>query len=151
MLRNGTIEDLPELIALGSIMFEESHFSAYDFDDLKTYQLLERLVLDEEGIVLVYETAEYGIMGAFVGGVTEHFFGTCRMSYDYGLFVLPEFRSTRAGYTLLKGYIQAAKDLKVDEIGIANTTGVESERVEALFTRFGFTRMGGTFTMKGGF
>jgi len=147
-LRKAKYEDIIALVALGKLMHEESQFAQYDFDEHKLSHLLYHLIGDPKSIALVYEI-DGCVIGGFIGSTAEHYFGSSTYSFDFALFVHPEFRNSRAGYVLLKEYVRVAtEEIKVDEVIIGNSTGVESERVEKLFGHMGFTRYGGNWRLR---
>jgi len=149
MIRPATIHDIEALLKMGKTMFNESWYRKYDFDSEKVRFLIHALIASDEGIALVAEN-DGEIIGGFLGECAEHYFGNHRYAYDFAIFVKPEHRGGLTGATLLQAYIATAERMGVDEITIANTTGVMPERVEKLFTRIGFERLGGVFKMQVG-
>lgn len=146
IVRDATPSDIEELILLAAEMFSESQFRQYSFNPQKVADLFIALI-DLRQILLVAES-DGKIIGGFAGGVHEHFFGDLKMSFDYALFVLPEYRASKAGLMLLKRYIEKAKELGAAEITIGNSTGVESDRVIKLFEHVGFVRYGANMRMR---
>lgn len=140
-IRDATEEEAVELTSWGQLMFEESQFSQYEFDQYKVLGLIKTLVKEPNGIALVAEV-DGNVVGGMIGVVTEHFFGSTKVASDYAVFLAPEFRKDRTGLYLVKAYIAKAKELGADEITIGNSTGVDFERVATLFERMGFIKYG---------
>lgn len=146
-IREARYEDIPQLVELGQLMHTESQFKQYSFNSGKVAHLIEYLITNADGIVLV-AVEQDEIVGGFIGSIAEHYFGFDRYSFDFALFVKPESRNSTAGIKLLRAYVDAAKANGVNEILIGNSTGVESDRVEKLYGRMGFTRYGGNWRMR---
>ena len=146
-IRRATHTDVETLTELSFVMHQESQFKQYNFNADKVRRMWTSYIeLPAMGIALAAEL-DGKLVGAFLGGVVEHFFGDDRQAYDLGLFVHPEHRNSKVGALLLLEYIKQAKEMGVDEIMIANSTGVDPERVAMLFERAGFTKYGYVYRM----
>lgn len=147
-IRNAEQEDIATLVELSYVMFKESQFAQYQFNPMKMEALWANMInAPTVGICLVAEV-DGEVVGGFLGAVTEHFFGDCTYAADMGLFVHPDHRKGKVGILLLQGYLAAAKALDADEIVIGNSTGLEFERIAALFESVGFRKYGYVFRMK---
>jgi GNAT superfamily N-acetyltransferase len=146
MIRNAEDKDITRLVELGAVMHSESKFAQYSFDPWKLHSLIEFLSVSSDGIALVAEK-DGEVVGGFLGFIQAHFFGRDLASYDYGLFVAPEHRASTIGPRLIKAYIAEAKSRGVAEICIANSTGVNKDRIGRLFEHMGFSHDGYVFSM----
>lgn len=146
MIRNARHGDIESLVDLASTMHQESWFAKYMFNREKVGNVIRNLIDSPDGFVIVYEEGGE-LQGGFVGGIAEHFFGECRYAFDLGVFVKPEKRGSLGGAKLIREYVAQAIERGVDEVLIANSTGIDTERVAALFERLGFVRTGANFRM----
>jgi len=150
MVRNAVLDDVPALTALGARMHGESIYARYDYNVEKMSKLFETLIgCPNVGIALVYET-EGAIAGGFIGTVTEHYFGFDLQASDLALFIAPEQRNGTAAVRLIKAYIEEAKRRGAKQIMLGNSTGVDFERVAALFESVGFVKRGYVFELANG-
>jgi GNAT superfamily N-acetyltransferase len=140
--RTATLEDLPFIAGMAVDMHMESRYAKYVLDVDKTTGLMRDVIQSPEGIMLV--TAN----GFIMGGVTDYWFGPAMYASEWLLYVKPEARGSSEAPTLVKAYVARAKELGAVDVHIENTTGVEAEKVERLFTKLGFARVGGSFIME---
>lgn len=140
--RKATLDDLPVMLAMGAAMHEESRYATYALDLAKVERLFTKLITSPQGIVLLTPN------GLLVGGVTDYFFGPAVYAVQLVLYVKPEARGSAEAPTLIKAYVAAAGALRAVDVHIENSTGCETEKVERLFAKLGFARMGGNFIME---
>lgn len=145
-IRQATLDDIPNLVALGRLMHQESVYRTYALDVEKLALLLKHLLDEAAGIVLVAESSG-AIVGGFVGMVVEHWFGLTKQAVDLALFMEPSHRGGRTAFRLLNAYVEEAKNRGADQIVMANSTGVDMERVADLFEAVGFEKTGYVLAM----
>jgi N-acetylglutamate synthase-like GNAT family acetyltransferase len=144
MIRPATTNDIPAMVALGRLMHEESIYAPYAFDGEKVSNLIAALITTRFGIALVEEQGGV-VIGGFIGVIQQHWFGSDTCASDFALFVDPAHRTGMTGLKLIKQYIKTAREKGADQIMLANSTGVEAERVAKLFESLGFKRRGYVF------
>jgi GNAT superfamily N-acetyltransferase len=142
MARLATLEDLPFISSMCVDMHLESRYSKYVLDLEKVEAKVAALIESPIGIVLVTGN------GFLMGGVADFWFGPAKYAFEWLLYVKPEARGSSEAPVLAKAYVVRAKELGAIDVHIENTTGVEVERVERLFTKLGFARVGGNFVME---
>lgn len=146
-IRNGTIEDIEQIIDLGKVMYEESlHYGKLNFDEDKVRQLLEWAIEAYEGILIVADD-NGKIAGGFLGCIGPLWFSTDPVAHDMAIFLHPDYRHGGLGVKILKEAIVIAKQKGVFAFLVSNATGYESERVEKLFEFVGMKRLGGVYSM----
>lgn len=131
---------------LGASMHAESSYNSYRFDPAKVKQTLEDIINSDIGIPIVAER-DGVLIGGMVGLLVSHYFGPDKVAIDYALFIAQEERRGRLGLKILKAWIEEAKSLGADQISIANSTGVEIDKVKALYEFVGFKQVGYVFHM----
>lgn len=140
--RQATVEDLPQILGWCQDMHAESRYSKYVLDLDKLERKIATLIEAPAGIVLI--TAN----GFLVGSVLEYWFGPAKYAAELLLYVAPEARGSSEAPTLVKAYVERAKALGAVDVHVENTTGCDVEKVERLFSKLGFTRVGGNFIME---
>lgn len=147
-IRQARQDDLATLLIHAKNMFEESQYSQYSFNKHKVVRLFDGLISNPDGIVLVAEHPEDGIIGGFIGGIAPHWFGDLKTTFDFGVYVSPKHRGGRAGPMLVKAYIDEATRKGAAECSIGNTTMVNIDAVARMYEKLGFTKVGYNFKMK---
>ncbi len=145
-VRPTTLGDIPAFVALGHTMHEESLFKEYDFSDAKLSSLIKWCIEDDHGVAITLVRGDE-VIGGFIGCLYEHFFGTDLQATDMALFIHPDHRGSTGGFKLIKAYIEDAKARGASQIVIANSTGIDQERVAALIERVGFNKVGYVLSM----
>lgn len=148
MIRTATAGDIPALIELGTRMYLESRYSENSpFDADKCAELAESLIYSPAGCVLVAEK-DGQVIGWLGGGIAEQFFSRQLMAFEYGLFVVPEYRGGSAGPRLARAFIEWSKEHGAAVINMGITTGVHAELTGQLYSRLGLQRTGLLYSME---
>lgn len=134
------------MVELGAEMHQESSYKQYSFSRNKTANTLVNLIENRLGIPLV-AVRDGVILGGIVGAVSQHYFGLDMVASDLALFITKEERKGRLALKLLNAFITEAIELGADQIALGNSTGVEAERVKAIYERMGFKHVGFVFHM----
>ena len=140
------VSDLPDGIALGKIMHEESVYAKFNYDEDKLLRYFTDAVDHPNTFLILAGRNESGLLcgfGAFF--CTEHWFGTDRYVCDFGLFVHPDYRKTTLGIMMLKQLGTWANEIGAKEICLGSTTGVKTEDYGNLLVRMGYTHVGGLY------
>lgn len=145
-IRRASLEDIDQMVELGAEMHRESSYKQYSFDRRRTENTLVGIIEDRLGIPLVAEK-DGVILGGIVGGVSQHYFGLDMVASELALFITKDERKGRLALKILLAFIDEAKELGADQIAIGNSTGVEIERVKAIYERMGFKHVGFVFHM----
>lgn len=144
---NAAKEDVMAMVELGAHMLGESdHYRDFSIDGNKIFNLLNMLIDDENGIVIVARDDAGEVVGGFVGGVAEMWFSSeSKAMYDYALFIRPDKRAGRLAIRLIAEAFKQAKEKGAVEALLTNSTGVQPERVEKLYQYMEMTRVGGMY------
>ncbi len=145
LVRLGREEDITAMLDLGIVMHRESGYRDYPLSIDKLHSVLLYAITSPDGLCItaVSETGE--VVGGFIGGFNEHWFGHTRVAYDLALFLHPDHRGGSAGVRLLKKAFEVAKERGAVDMIVSNSTGYETERVEKLYEFVGMTRLGGVY------
>ncbi len=148
MIRDIQEQDIPELVQIGYDMAKESEYSTdgYDFD--KVEDLFDRVVEQPRfyGVVSVGQSGD--IRGMFVGVLNEHFFSTNTIATDLFLYVKPDYRGSRDGYALIKGYLDWCQEVQADVVKMGITTGINEEKTGELYKKLGFCYSGSIYKLR---
>ena len=145
-ITEATIDDIETLVNLGEEMHKESRFKTFSYSPEKVYSLIQWLINDPDGILLVAKDDDK-IIGGFIGGVSETYYGFDKYSFDCAIFVLPDRRKSKAGYLLIKEYIKQAKSRNVKEIRIGTTTNIDPYAFDSFIKKMGFECVGYNYKM----
>lgn len=137
-VREFKMTDLPQMIALGSQMHQESIFRELDYQPAKLITLAERTLVDDYVQGWVY-TVEDEVIGICAAWCNSHFFGDDLIAGDFFVYVTKEHRGkSMAGIKLIKAYLTWAADLGATSIGLGVSANINSKAVGKLYRRLGF-------------
>lgn len=140
IIRDATLNDAPDLLRMGELMHHESpRFNKFTFDLDKTRKLIEFLVTNSNGIVIVAER-DGKLIGMLGGMVSEHFFSRDTYACDFVVFIDPEHRGGSTVIRMIKLFEQRAKDLGAKEVSLGISTEVNTERTANLYEKLGYMR-----------
>lgn len=140
MIRNATHADIPRMVELGALMHAESRFAVLAYDRAKVAGLFAHLLDDGQFIQVIEADGE--LVGGFAGFVTEHWASQDLVSYDCGLFIMPEHRGGRAAARLIQRFREWAVGRGAKMVTLGVNTGVHPERTARLMELVGFERIG---------
>ena len=147
--RAATPEDLLDVVTLGQKMHGESVFRHFNFSVPKFATLVYTCITNPDSHfihVAVSPTKE--IIGAFMGSVSEHYFGNDMVASDYLWYVTPKYRGSRAGVCLIRDFQKWAADHHAVEVHVGISTGITGERTGALLKKLGFDLVGGNYKLR---
>jgi len=142
MIRRANVLDIEGMLALGY----RAHARAQNYppiDDLSCKRMAAMAVQSKQYIVLVDDVG--GVITGMIFGTTDRLaYSTARYATDV-LFIAERPGS---GIAMLRQFIEWAKKQNVWEITCGNSAG-DDPRMDNLYRRLGFTKIGGLFQMKG--
>lgn len=150
ILRDAKEIDIDQMLALGFEMHQESRYCEMEFSREKVAGLFRLAIKDENYLFTVLEVNGC-IVGGFIGYITPHWFSDEMVSGDFALFVDKEYRGWRGASILIKTYVKWAKDkgIKSKNIALGITTGIATEKTQALYKRLGFDNTGYVMNYRG--
>lgn len=148
-IRTAELADVPEMVALGRAMVEESlTYRHLQYDPARVAAHLRAWINEPSCICLVVETENGDVVGGFCGQVFPNWFSNDIIAGDHVWFMHPDYRGTISSLKLLKEYKERAFALGAKHVTLGNSTGVMAERVAEAVERMGFTRIGYGFGAK---
>lgn len=148
MIREATLNDMPELLRMGGALVDEGRFRTFGFIEVKSRAMFESLI-GGAGVVFVNER-DGQIIGGIACGLSGDWFSDIPLTFDYGVFVWPEHRGTFGGFALMRAYVNWAKSLApVVNINIGVTSGIDEERTVAMYGLLGLKRVGSALSNLG--
>lgn len=148
MIRPATAADIPALVAMGEAMHGESRYARYPWNARKVCGLMDWLLANDDGLLLV---AEHGgeIVGGFLGMVADHWALDTRLATDFALYVKPDRRGGIAAARLGAAYRDWALSRGAPEPELGITTGVRETETARLYRSLGFLPAGQLFKYQG--
>jgi GNAT superfamily N-acetyltransferase len=142
-VRRATEEDLVDLFKLSVLMQRETDFSAFSFNPEKTINSISEWL--QGNAVFVADDGDE-IVGMLAASKRTHAFSDDEVACEDVFFVRQDKRGTRAGYLLMKSFIEWAGDSGARHVraGVSTGTGSAAER---LYQHFGMKHMGGNFSL----
>jgi len=147
VVREGTIFDVPTLLAAGKMMHEESDFASFNWNNEKATRFADRAVSDPDFCVFIVEVDGEPV-GMIMGKVSPFFFGDDLQLHDYLWYVAPEHRGASAGAKLIEAYVEFGKAKGVQQVGIKISTNVTTGKTGKLLEKLNFVHVGGMFKHK---
>jgi GNAT superfamily N-acetyltransferase len=142
MLREATLDDLDQLLAIGRRMAEESpRFGRLQFDAERLAVTLRAAIESPYAFTWVCARGDR-VVGCMFAVLTPHWFSPDLTSCDLALFMLPEHRGTLAPARLLNAYATWARGRGAKHILFGVMTGVHVEETVRLCERLGWRRAG---------
>lgn len=146
-IRVATLNDIPVLLKFGAAFVQESpNYKNREFVSEEAQQHFESLI-DGQGVIFVIEHHKEVIAG-FAGSIGKDWFNNQKIAIDHVMYVLPEFRKTRAAYYLIQTFIGWAAGMGANRIQCGTTTDVESKGCTRLYEHFGFRQYGTVLDME---
>ena len=139
--------DIPKLVSMAKMFHAESpSYRHISFDEDHFILTMSRAMYSEDQ----YLRGAYHnkIMTGFMVGYLEQFaFNPAVRASEMGLYVLPDSRGSSAVFKLLKDFEQWALIKGAAEIVITTMSGINTKRVNKLYTKLGY-KESGTFHRK---
>ncbi|WEI17395.1 GNAT family N-acetyltransferase [Acinetobacter proteolyticus] len=146
LVREATLNDLDALVDFGErIVKEAPNFN--QFDSTSTRSFLGELIISNKSVFLATNSNQRPI-GTMVSTIGIEWFSGKKVAYELCLYVLPEYRKTKAGAELINHFKSWAQSKEVDAIHAGTTTGISSIEVYKLYESQGFTHTGFCFAME---
>ncbi|HEY4117563.1 MAG TPA: GNAT family N-acetyltransferase [Byssovorax sp.] len=139
-----TAADVHAVVALARRMHAEGAYAFLPFDATKVAAsvVASAALADRYAAIAV----RGGVIVGFLGGaLTTYPFCNERLAHDVGFYVAPEARASSAAVRLIQAFRAWAVEQGAREVSLGVSSGVEVDRIERLYTRLGFRRMGGVY------
>lgn len=141
-IRVATEEDVPNTVGLLADMHKEASLTFPPMDAEKVVKAIFDVVKD--GILLLAETHDNRIVGLLALVKSNYWFSNYPFIADLVFYVSPEFRTSSAGYQLIKAAKAFSDKMKVP-LMMSVTSGEDPRRKDNLYERSGLKYIGGIF------
>lgn len=146
MIRVATHADLPRILELGEALHALSSYAPISFDREKVATTMGSLI-DGAGVVFLAERDGI-VVGGFAGAVSEFWFSTERLAYDYSFFIELSARNGITAMKLLTAFREWARIKGAKHLRLGITTGLHVESTARLYRAFGLVECGPLFQME---
>jgi len=124
-------------------MHEEGYYANINLNERKLQRYLIRNINNNNNLVLILKNkVNADIEGLLVAEVVEYFFSQELLAIDSLFFIKKAKRKSIGAMKLLKAYFKWAKSHNVTEITLSSTNGVEIEKLEKMYAKLGFNKVG---------
>lgn len=142
MIREATLDDIPQMTAMGLAMHIESDYSSVPFEVHSVRVTLEMSMEEINQCCFVYET-DGELKGMMLAAAVPFMFNYDELrSSDFLFYIAPEARGGRAAVALEKAYRAWAisRGVRPDWVGLGVTTG--NKNAGEFYERIGYTQCG---------
>ncbi|WP_137972002.1 GNAT family N-acetyltransferase [Pseudomonas sp. F(2018)] len=143
MIRAATAGDIPRIIELGRLLHRTSRYANHAYDDEVVGRSLQELI-DGSGVVFVAER-DGVVIGALLGGITEQWFSTDLLAFEYAFFIEPSARHGIISMRLVNALTTWAELRGAKYLQIGVTTGINVEGTSRFYRANGFSDAGRFF------
>ena len=140
-IRNAKESDIDELLDLCIDMHQEGIYKKIEISQRKLRNFLLGKLIREESLLLVLSDNDK-LVGLFVGDIVEYFFSSEKLALDTIFYIVKSKRKSLGAMKLLSTYFDWANSHNVREICLSSTNGVEVEKIERMYTKLGFYKVG---------
>lgn len=140
MIRPATPDDIPRLVELGRLLHSTSRYADQAYDDGIAGGFFEQLI-SGVGVVFVAER-DCVVIGGLAGGITEQWFSTELLAFDYSFFIEPGARHGITATRLVNAFTHWAKARGANRVQIGITTGINVEGTARFYRAQGFEDAG---------
>ena len=133
--------DFPRVLDMARAMHAESpNHSPYPFDTAKVGRLIGMARQSPDWLALVAQDED--LVGFALVTAQPMYYSNAIEVMDLAVYVLPEYRGTRAGLKLIARIEQWAAQVGAARLSIGINTGIANERNERLLHRLGYETVG---------
>ena len=142
MIRYARVADLPELMSLGKRLHGQTVYADIDIDLQTCAQTLGQCISNAFGFAMV-AVHDDKITGFMMGAAVPLWFSRKRCASD----IITYAESPGDGYRLIRKFVEWAWAIpNVVEITLAQSSGIDTDRVGVLYKRVGLQQVGSIYT-----
>lgn len=138
-IRRATIFDISALAMMLVDMHNQTELDTPKISSEKLINKISEAV--HRGVVFVATTDENGIIGSIGGHVGSDWWSEEKFLADNWFYVHPENRKSRAGYLLIKEFMNVAKEAKIP-LRLGHIFSGDLERKDKFYTKLGLIKAG---------
>jgi len=138
-IRRATIFDISALAMMLVDMHNQTELNTPKISSEKLINKISEAI--HRGVVFVATTDENGIIGSIGGHVGSDWWSEEKFLADNWFYVHPENRKSRAGYLLIKEFMNVAKEAKIP-LRLGHIFSGDLERKDKFYTKLGLIKAG---------
>lgn len=144
-LGTATEDDIPALLALGAAMHTETAFADIPLQ-LDRFETFLRDALADRARRQIFVHKSGGVLeAALIARASPYIFSDALLVSDELFYVFPAFRSYPLARRMIRAMEVWASSLGAAEVCLAVSTGTQIDRVDALYAKFRYRRVGGVY------
>jgi GNAT superfamily N-acetyltransferase len=140
-VRKASFDDIHVLLTLCKEMHAEGSYKMIKLSIKKLEQFFRQKISDSDSLVIVWHDKEE-LNGFFVADIVEYFFSEEKLAVDTLFFIRKENRKKSGAKRLLDSYFTWAESHNIREICLSTTNGVDTDKIENMYTKLGFHNSG---------
>lgn len=135
------LKDIEDVFLLCLKMHKEGSFKNIIASKEKLQRYLSKKVENKNSLFLVLKKNQQ-VIGFFIAEICEYFFSEEKLAVDELFFIEKKFRKSIGAKYLIAKYVKWAKSNHAIEICLSSTNGVEMDKLERFYSKFGFKKAG---------
>jgi GNAT superfamily N-acetyltransferase len=140
-IRPGHLLDHTALLVMLDRMYTEPEIPPAQVNWFRVSAMITNLL--QQGMVVVAEK-EGQLLGSIAGSVHGNWYSDQPTLSDVWFYVFPEHRGTGAALKLLRAFKAMGEERNL-RISVGHVLGMDPERMDKLYQKLGFVRMGSIF------
>ena len=140
-IRKAKKSDVNELFDLCVEMHKEGIYQKIEINQEKLSNFLLSKINHRESLLLVLADDDK-LVGLFIGDIVAYFFSSEKLALDTIFYIVKSKRKSLGAMKLLTAYFDWANSHNVREICLSSTNGVEVEKIERMYIKLGFDKVG---------
>lgn len=141
-----TAEDIPEIVDMAFFMHGEApHYRGVPFRP-EDMELFLELSIENPDHVVILATDGDRIVGMMGGMRVPYMFNfAAHYACDFGFYVMPQSRGSRAALAMIRYYERWAKGLGVKQARLGESSGIMSAKVDDFLRKMGYNLSGSSY------
>lgn len=141
-----TPEDALEIAELGRRLHDSSIYADIPYSTEKVAALMRHLA-DGEGVVFIVRKDDR-IVGGIAGSVSEWWFSSELMGFEYSFFIAPEHADGISAIRLMTAFRIWCRSRGAKRLRVGITTGIHQEKTANFYRLMGFKDIGPLFELE---
>lgn len=146
--REAKKNDIDEIFMLCYEMHKEGFYQKIPIDKVKLIDFLFNKICHKNSLLIVLVDNDK-LIGFFIGDIVEYFFSLEKFAIDTIFYIIKPKRKSFGAIKLLQAYFNWANSYNIKEICLTSTNGVETEKIEMMYRKLGFNRVGFMYKKEG--
>jgi len=147
-LRPAIVEDVKNIVLLGSTMHQEGIYKSFPYDLQKCAVMAMEYIRNPNKLLLVALNEDSQMVGMFFGYMTQHYFGPTVIAVEQLLYIVVNSRGGRLAFRIMKAFEKWAVAQGAQSLVFGQSNNGANDKWDTFCSRLGYSKIGATY-MKG--